>query len=478
MRNIILLICFCLYTFGVQAQDFVTIQGLISNPQAKVVGIEIARNPLDTRDIEKYTDTLATDGSFEIRFELDVPVPATLVCKEKQAIFLQPGDSIDLRFDPSKIKTKEFIAFEGEGKVVNNNRFLQKVAPSFASKNTPVQNKQILRKYTPARYQQYLDSTKIAQLAALSDYKKEQPISKAFEEHMTDVIVYSHALSLMSYPYKRLQMFRNKKDTVSYSPSFFSFLKGINLDNNRAIFTIPQYAQFIDFYVHHYFNEEVIKKAEKYDAQKYFVDKFDFAKTRLKGHSLSFIQGANFIIGANKGKAALIVPKYDEFTAHNEHPPFQKTVNFHYNLHKKFLPGAEASNFTVMDSTGKEVQLSDFKGQVVYMDFWATWCGPCRRQMPHSKKLKKHFEGQDVAFLYISVDKKMETWLAFLEKEGLEGHQFHAPSDKVMQIKRDYMVQGIPKFILIDQEGKLVDFNAKRPDNPLIYKEIEGLLKK
>ncbi len=479
MRNTILTLVFCLFFLSLQAQDFVTIQGQVNNPRNNTVSLQIARNPLDTRDIEKYTDTLSAEGHFEIKFELDVPVPASFVHEGKkyqQAIFIQPGDSMQITYDPSIEKSPEFISFIGDG--ANDNNFLRTVAPNFVRKNQTVINQKMLRKSLPTSYKAYHDSTKNAQLAALSDYKKNAPISKEFEAHITDVIVYSHALTLMSYPYQRIKLFRNKKDTVTYPINYFSFLEGVDLNNQQAIFTIPQYAQFIDYYVHHHFNEEVIKKSENYAVQNYFVDKFDFAKTRLKDHSLSFILGANFIIGANKGKAALIIPKYEEFKAQNQHPSFQKTVDFHYNLHKKYLPGAEASNFTVVDSTGKEVKLSDFKGKVVYMDFWATWCGPCRRQMPHSKKLKKHFEGQEVAFLYISVDKDEAKWKAFLDKEQLEGHHYHAPKDRVLQIKRDYMVQGIPKFVLIDQEGKLVDFNAKRPDNPQIYKEIEGLMKK
>ena len=81
--------------------------------------------------------------------------------------------------------------------------------------------------------------------------------------------------------------------------------------------------------------------------------------------------------------------------------------------------GGIAADFTYPDVNGKMVSLSDFKGKVVLVDVWATWCGPCRGEIPHLKKLEEEMHGKDVVFLGVSVDevKDKQKWLDFIEKE-------------------------------------------------------------
>ena len=89
----------------------------------------------------------------------------------------------------------------------------------------------------------------------------------------------------------------------------------------------------------------------------------------------------------------------------------------------KGITGEKASDFTYPDNKGKMVSLSDFRGKVVVVDVWATWCGPCRAEIPYLVKLEKEMEGKDVVFIGVSVDEQKDhkKWLEVLEKEGLEG---------------------------------------------------------
>ena len=141
-------------------------------------------------------------------------------------------------------------------------------------------------------------------------------------------------------------------------------------------------------------------------------------------------------------------------------------------------PGKMAADFTYPDVNGKDVSLSDFKGKVVLVDVWATWCGPCRGEIPHLKKLEEEMHGTDVVFLGVSVDeaKDKQKWLEFIKKEELGGIQVHASGWS--KIAKDYKIKGIPRFMVFDKKGNIVSVDAPRPSSPELKQMLEAELKK
>lgn len=130
---------------------------------------------------------------------------------------------------------------------------------------------------------------------------------------------------------------------------------------------------------------------------------------------------------------------------------------------------------------GGTTSLTDLKGKFVYLDIWATWCGPCKREIPYLKALEHEFEGKNIQFVSISVDNidgrrgSHDSWLKMVENEQLGGIQLFADNDFRSQFMRDYNVNSIPRFILVDPEGNIVDANAIRPSDPRIrdyFKEL------
>lgn len=141
--------------------------------------------------------------------------------------------------------------------------------------------------------------------------------------------------------------------------------------------------------------------------------------------------------------------------------------------------GIIAFDFKFPDVNGKEVKLSDFKGKVVYIDVWVTWCGPCIKEIPDLKKLEAEYHNKDVDFLSVSVDKQddYKKWEAFLIKEKLGGVQLFA-GDKKEEIVKPYDISGIPRFILIGKDGKIIYTNAPRPGSSEIKLLLDAALKK
>ena len=133
-------------------------------------------------------------------------------------------------------------------------------------------------------------------------------------------------------------------------------------------------------------------------------------------------------------------------------------------------------DFTCPDVNGKMVSLSDFKGKVVVVDVWATWCGPCKYELPYLKKLEEEMRGTDVVFIGVSVDKAedKQKWIDFVKKENLPGIQLHSADWGIM--KTDYNIQSIPRFMVFDREGKFVSESAPRPSSPQLKKILENEL--
>ncbi|SMO55057.1 Peroxiredoxin [Saccharicrinis carchari] len=133
---------------------------------------------------------------------------------------------------------------------------------------------------------------------------------------------------------------------------------------------------------------------------------------------------------------------------------------------KYSMPGAELPNFSMLDANGNLVNLRDLlKGQYIYFDLWASWCKPCRKEIPALKQLEKDFEDKNILFVGVSSDKKDNIWLKTLEKEGLHNTQLLDVDNK---LGKSLNVTGIPRFLLYGPDGKLINSNAPRPSNPQI----------
>lgn len=121
---------------------------------------------------------------------------------------------------------------------------------------------------------------------------------------------------------------------------------------------------------------------------------------------------------------------------------------------------------------GGKTSLSDLKGKFVYIDIWATWCGPCKGQIPFLKTLEKEYHGKNIEFVSISVDNvdgkrgSHDSWLKMVKDKELGGTQLFADNDFRSEFIQEYNINSIPRFILIDPQGNIVDADALRPSDP------------
>ncbi|MDX1278212.1 TlpA disulfide reductase family protein [Oceanihabitans sediminis] len=155
---------------------------------------------------------------------------------------------------------------------------------------------------------------------------------------------------------------------------------------------------------------------------------------------------------------------------------------------KAELPaGTESPTFVDYENyAGGTTSLEDLKGKYTYIDIWATWCGPCKVEIPAIKELEEEYKDKNIQFLSISIDddkahkgsweKANENWRAMVADENLVGIQLFAPKGWNSQFIRDYKINGIPRFILVDPDGKIVSPDAPRPSSKKIKEVLNELL--
>jgi thiol-disulfide isomerase/thioredoxin len=152
--------------------------------------------------------------------------------------------------------------------------------------------------------------------------------------------------------------------------------------------------------------------------------------------------------------------------------------NYEANLAKSKMNNTMSPSFDYENHKGGKTKLENYKGKYVYIDVWATWCGPCRAEIPALKSVEEKYHGKNIEFLSISVDvaKDHDKWKNFVTDKSLGGVQLFADKDWNSDFMKTYGVTSIPRFILIDPSGKVVKSDAARPSDLELQKVLDSLL--
>lgn len=164
---------------------------------------------------------------------------------------------------------------------------------------------------------------------------------------------------------------------------------------------------------------------------------------------------------------------YDTYQSISTNVENNAAIEEIYNELKTLSKGQPSPKFVGYENhDGGTTSLDDLKGKYVYIDVWATWCAPCKKEIPFLKDVESKYQGKNIAFVSISVDKKKDhdKWKKMVEEKELEGIQLFAGNDFKSKFIADYQIHAIPRFILIDPDGNIVNSSAPRPSEPALVK--------
>lgn len=299
----------------------------------------------------------------------------------------------------------------------------------------------------------------VAKMQDLIDEKTKLLEAKNFDESFTclekERIRYSVAERVSFYPIYRKRIYPDE----DYRPGrvFTAFLSSFSL-NNEALFGANDYRSFLLNYVY-------LQGSKGNGTGENYSDGIaDYILSTVTNPTIKNFLLTEIVyrhIWENNG---LDGADYLLSVFHRECTDKSTIAYMDEMIRKweKILPGQPAPPFTVIDSEKDTVALEDFKGSYLYITVWATWCVPCKGELPYLDQLQKEYFGKNIKFLTVATEEatNRQDWRKFLNQN------FHAgvhTMDIDGGFSRDYMIISVPRFILIDPEGVIVDSNAPRP---------------
>lgn len=149
-----------------------------------------------------------------------------------------------------------------------------------------------------------------------------------------------------------------------------------------------------------------------------------------------------------------------------------------YAHYSKLKKGAPAADFDFYDKAGKKYTLKNFRGKALYIDCWATWCGPCVMEIPHMEKLYAHYKNnKKVELISISLDDSKQKWEKKVAADKPGWKQFIVKGNFKSLLCQNYDIDAIPRFLMFDKKGNIISLDAPRPSDEHIIEWIDNNLK-
>ncbi|GAB3902299.1 hypothetical protein GCM10028803_28660 [Larkinella knui] len=331
-----------------------------------------------------------------------------------------------------------------------------------------------------------------AQLAFYKEHPQAAQFSDSFKKYVDNCIRWNYWHLLLAWPIVRTNA-QASQQTVPSLPAVM--LEGLDETkvNDEAALTAEPYRNFLLYYVT--YSNSKSRNFAKYtpnDLHKMLPEKAGFARQVLTGKPYQYALARLLLDNCEKATPSSVRDVFAALTATPNSTAYTDLVQARCGdvMARKEDPKPEVAAakkkpvdpavFSFLNQNGESVTLDDFKGKVVYLDIWASWCGPCIGEIPHSKKLyerlsKKQLE--KVAFLYISIDDSEVNWKNALKTHQLPGEQGWSKGGWRSRIVQYFGVQSIPRYILIDKKGQMADLNAKRPSSAdAVWQDILKLM--
>jgi len=159
---------------------------------------------------------------------------------------------------------------------------------------------------------------------------------------------------------------------------------------------------------------------------------------------------------------------YDNFGESCPYPDIADLVKEKYGHLEGMLAGNPFPDFKLENIDGRIFTPEDFKGDFIYIDFWATWCKPCIKEIPFLEELQEEFQSKPIKFVSISIDKEKDKpkWQNFVRENNMKGIQLWANEEHHEIFSKNLNIKSIPRFVLLNKEGKIINAQEKRPSDP------------
>jgi thiol-disulfide isomerase/thioredoxin len=393
-------------------------------------------------------------------------------------LYIEPGDELTLDVPKGSADFTDVI----KGKGAAQNRFLHNFYKKFSDDFNDSISDAAMKNSTVDAYETALFKKRRAHMDFLKSDGNAADFSPSFHTFINDEISYQYWRELLAYPIVNANR-DSKILTVNPLPQvMLDDFEKVKINNPDALLS-ASYRDFIKYYI--------IYTGSKSNSFRKFTDyttsadrKLSVAREKLEGEVYTYWL-TRFILEECRNLSGFMINKMLDALKEAD-----KTA-INYNIAKQVCastprmaePSGSQENSGVqfngdpglMDMQGKPVSLSDFKGKVVYIDFWASWCGPCRKMMPFSKQMHEQLtskQKKEIEFLYISIDADTAAWKKGIRDLELIGTQYISPGNWKSKACSYFQISSIPRYMIMNKKGEIVDINAKRPADSAVLQDL------
>ncbi|HYV91836.1 MAG TPA: TlpA disulfide reductase family protein [Chitinophagales bacterium] len=449
-------------------------------------------------DYEKSYQTTISNNECDLNFAVAKPTTAQFTYHHQSIpLFVEPGD--EMQVDVGNDSLYKVISFSGKGAV--HNEFLKNFFQTFNKDfDRAAINNSILSMDVDAFEIKLFDERK-KQRDFYNTYKDKDVFSPMFRNYVENMIRYNYYACLLSYPIIQANQSAQIL-TVKAFPSVM--LDGIDskLMNDDAL-NCEVYRDFLYYYNVYFtsaangFNKfkdmSLSMEGKVTTANKNFSEQsaiwfiawyLNHDLQKVSQYTAKHIYDVLSLKENNGTYSKLLKSKVDARLAMKDvvgSSPLGSNANASPAGSSRTSNESKSGGYPMLkDIDGNNFTFDDLKGKVVYVDYWASWCGPCRNEMPYSKQLHEMFTPQQlkqIVFLYISIDQSEDAWKNAVKQIGMEGKLAISPGNWNSPIATFFQINSIPRYMLIDKKGNIVDLNAKRPSTGQeVYGDILRLL--
>jgi len=400
-------------------------------------------------------------GNFRAEIELLNSQDVALNYENGLAIlYLRPNDSLFLDIDANLFKQDAYPNFEVSG---SNHSTTENIRDFRQFHSNYDYGPKLGDSVTVEEYLSDLKKQNSVRDSVLNEFSKQHNPNEEFMHWAKKNNKYSIAGRLLGY-YEYFDVNHNQCKPEIFDTNLFP------VDDDSAFVSSNYLVHLKDYLMTKYYRDPALAKfAERKDvfgATAYLFD--NLIKNETSGLSRD-IMLYNFFLGLLENSFAGRDSLWERYEPHLNN---KLLVNI---LREKKLISAnrKKTNETTLDlmtkSKSEIVQKfwktfsTKYKDKIIYIDIWATWCGPCRSEIPYAIDLQNYFKGKPVAFVNLCLASKKDDWKKFIAQNHIEGDNYFFNRDETALLRGELKFHGYPTYMIIDKEGKLADKNAPRP---------------
>lgn len=422
--------------------DYVVVHGKITNNSKELT--------LNSRDKSvKEVIRVADDGSFLDTLFLNTNTYILFDGKNRVLLYLEKGNNINISFDTNDFENT--LTLSGKGSAVNNYLLAkEKLEKQIIGSGTEV--------YLLGENEYRTRFNKLK--TALEELiKAEKGISDDFKIKELRNINYAYLNKLNIY--EMYHAHYAKMPEFKISDDFLIDLENLDFTNEEDFMYSSDYKNLIGS--NNYKKARELAERDSISEDIAFLKIVGIIPNETIKNRLLFDKARYGITYTDD-----LETFYKTFISNSTNIENNKQITESYKKLKTVAKGEPSPKFENYENfAGGTTSLEDLRGKFVYVDVWATWCGPCKREIPFLKELEGKYRNKNIEFVSISVDKAADhdKWQKMVKEKELKGIQLFSDKDWNSNFVKEYSIKGIPRFILIDPEGKIVNSNAPRPSN-------------